>query len=49
LNDVNGPSATRTCSPISKVIDGFGRSAPSCTWFKMRSTSPWRSGIGLLF
>ena len=24
LNEVNGPSATRTCSPISKVIDGLG-------------------------
>ena len=26
LNEVKGPSATRTCSPISKVTDGFGRS-----------------------
>ena len=26
LNEVKGPSETRTCSPISKVIDGFGRS-----------------------
>ena len=25
LNDVKGPSATRTCSPISNEIDGFGR------------------------
>src|SRR3546814_8960418 len=25
-NDVNGPSATRTCSPTSKVTEGFGRS-----------------------
>src|SRR5690606_10709514 len=31
LNEANGPSDTRTCSPISKVTDGFGRSTPSCT------------------
>src|SRR5437763_9288557 len=29
LNEVKGPSETRTCSPTSKVIDGFGRSTPS--------------------
>ena len=29
LKLVNGPSATRTCSPISKMIEGLGRSAPS--------------------
>ena len=26
LNDVNGPSHTVTCSPMSKDTDGFGRS-----------------------
>ncbi len=24
MKQVKGPSATRTCSPISKMIDGFG-------------------------
>ena len=32
--------ALREGTPISKVMEGFGRSAPSCTWFRMRSTSP---------
>jgi len=27
LNEVNGPSDTRTCSPISNTIEGFGRLA----------------------
>ncbi len=31
LNDANGPSDTRTCSPISNEIDDFGCSIPSCT------------------
>jgi hypothetical protein len=31
LNEANGPSATRTASPISNVTEGFGRSTPSCT------------------
>ena len=26
LNEANGPSATFTCSPISNITDGFGRS-----------------------
>ena len=46
LKEVNGPSQTRTCSPISKVIDGFGRSMPSWTWRRMRSASA--SGIGIV-
>ena len=29
LNEVKGPSATRTCSPISKVMVDLGCSAPS--------------------
>ena len=28
LNDANGPSDTRTCSPTSKVTEGFGRATP---------------------
>ena len=28
-DEANGPSATRTCSPISKETDGLGRSTPS--------------------
>src|SRR5687767_9639170 len=36
LNEANGPSDTRTCSPTSNVIDGFGRSTPSCTCWRMR-------------
>ena len=31
LNEANGPSDTRTCSPTSNDTDGFGRSMPSCT------------------
>src|SRR5438046_65932 len=31
LKEANGPSDTRTCSPTSKVTDGFGRSMPSWT------------------
>ena len=29
LNEANGPSDTRTCSPTSNEIEGFGRSTPS--------------------
>ena len=29
LNDANGPSDTRTCSPTSNETEGFGRSMPS--------------------
>src|SRR6185312_15107825 len=46
LNEVNGPSQTRTCSPISKVIDGFGRSMPSWTWRMMRVASVSEIGTG---
>ena len=31
LNEANGPSDTRTCSPTSNDTAGFGRSMPSCT------------------
>ena len=31
LNELKGPSQTRTCSPTSKVTEGLGRSIPSCT------------------
>src|SRR6266849_546999 len=48
LNDSNGPSETRTCSPTSKVTDGFGQSMPSCTWCRMRSASASEIGIGFL-
>src|SRR5207248_11761289 len=46
LNEVNGPSETRTCSPISKVIDGLGRSIPSWTWRMMRAASASLIGEG---
>src|SRR6266508_4522977 len=48
LNEANGPSDTRTCSPTSNVIEGFGRSMPSCTWLMMRCASPSEIGIGFL-
>src|SRR5262249_12282608 len=48
LNEANGPSETRTCSPISNEIEGFGRSMPSCTCDMMRCASPSEIGIGLL-
>src|SRR6185503_13253778 len=48
LNDANGPSDTRTCSPTSNVIEGFGRSMPSCTWLRMRWASASEIGIGFL-
>src|SRR5262249_14245782 len=48
LNEANGPSETRTCSPTSNDTDGFGRSMPSCTWCKMRSASASAIGIGFL-
>ena len=31
LNDANGPSDTRTCSPTSNDTEGLGRSMPSWT------------------
>src|SRR6266481_2936188 len=46
LNEVNGPSETRTCSPTSKVIEGFGRSIPSCTWRMIRCASASVIGTG---
>jgi hypothetical protein len=46
-NDANGPSATRTFSPISNDTDAFGRSTPSCTWCRMRMASASEIGIGL--
>src|SRR6516162_6001369 len=48
LKEANGPSDTRTCSPTSKVIEFFGRSIPSCTWWRMRCASASVIGIGLL-
>src|SRR5271156_2578853 len=47
LNEANGPSATRTFSPISNRIAAFGRSTPSATCPLIRSAS--RSGIGIGF
>ena len=47
VKDANGPSATRTFSPISNEIDAFGRSTPSCTWCRMRIASGSEIGIGL--
>src|SRR5207248_9247276 len=46
LNEVKGPSETRTCSPTSKVIDGFGRSTPSCTCRMIRAASASLIGLG---
>src|SRR5712691_2680375 len=46
LNEVNGPSETRTCSPTSKMIDGFGRSIPSWTWRMIRAASFSLIGVG---
>src|SRR6476661_5466691 len=48
LKDANGPSETRTCSPISNDTDGFGRSMPSCTCCRMCCASVSLIGIGLL-
>src|SRR5215468_6489501 len=48
LNDANGPSDTRTCSPTSNDTDGLGRSMPSWTWCRMRAASASEIGIGLL-
>ena len=48
LNEANGPSDTRTCSPTSKETDGFGRSMPYCTWCKIRAASASEIGFGLL-
>src|SRR5262245_57624240 len=48
LNEANGPSDTRTCSPTSKDTAGFGRSMPSATWLRMRCASASEIGIGLL-
>src|SRR5262249_51705453 len=46
LNEANGPSDTRTCSPTSNETAGFGRSMPSCTWCRIRSASASEIGIG---
>ncbi len=46
LNDVNGPSQTRTISPTSKVTNRLGRSTPSFTWCRMRSASASVIGTG---
>src|SRR3982750_1224626 len=46
-NEANGPSATRTFSPISNDTDAFGRSPPSCTWARIRIASASEIGIGL--
>src|SRR5581483_10899862 len=48
LNEANGPSDTRTCSPTSNEIEGLGRSTPSCTCWRMRCASASVIGIGLL-
>src|SRR6476620_11226114 len=47
LKLVNGPSATRTCSPTSNRTAGRGRSTPSCVCFMMRSASASLIGLGL--
>ena len=50
LNDANGPSATRTCSPTSKLTEGFGRSTPSCVGpLGIGLAAPARPGAGALF
>ena len=46
LKLVNGPSATRTCSPTSYSTAGRGRSTPSCVCFMMRSASASLIGRG---
>ena len=48
LNEANGPSDTRTCSPTSNDTDGFGRSMPSCTCCRMAAASESEIGIGFL-
>jgi hypothetical protein len=47
LNEVKGPSDTRTCSPTSKMIAGFGRSMPSFTWVCTWLISDSGIGAGL--
>src|SRR4029079_14521439 len=49
LNDANGPSDTRTCSPTSNEIDGFRRSTPSLHCCRHRCVSPYQVRHGLLF
>src|SRR6185437_10666197 len=48
LNEANGPSDTRTCSPTSNDTEGLGRSMPSCTWCRIRLASASEIGIGFL-
>jgi len=49
VKEVNGPSLTRTCSPISKMIARFGRSMPSLHLVldPHRSASEIRRGLAL--
>ena len=48
LKLVNGPSATRTCSPTSNSTEGRGCSTPSFTWLRMRCASASLIGAGRL-
>src|SRR5436190_3824321 len=47
LKLANGPSVTRTASPISKLMVGLGRSTPSSMAPMIRATSLSDTGIGL--
>ena len=45
-NELNGPSETRTSSPMRKEMVGFGCSVPSFIWLMMRSASLSVIGCG---